>query len=133
MSEIQLHTYSLGSKAFQMLLSKKHPNGRPVVELYSQSNAFESTDRQGAIVAFNLKRPDGGYYGYTEVEKMCAIFGLELRTGCFCNIGACKKYLGITTEMIRENMTVRSLCLTAYIGKVAEGEAMWRRNGFDKW
>uniref|UniRef100_A0A8R1DRN8 Molybdenum cofactor sulfurase n=1 Tax=Caenorhabditis japonica TaxID=281687 RepID=A0A8R1DRN8_CAEJA len=110
MRAIQKLTHSLGSKAFAMLKSKKHPNGLPVVEIYSQSEDFESIEKQGSIVAFNLKRPDGGYYGYSEVDKMCAIFGLELRTGCFCNVGACKKYLGITSELIMENMSKGKRC-----------------------
>uniref|UniRef100_A0A1I7T9U5 MOSC domain-containing protein n=1 Tax=Caenorhabditis tropicalis TaxID=1561998 RepID=A0A1I7T9U5_9PELO len=107
---IQKITHTLRTKTFEMLQSKKHPNGRKVVEIYSQSKNPEGPDKQGAVVAFNLKRPDGGYYGYTEVEKMCAIFGIELRTGCFCNIGACKKYLGITSEMITENMSKGKRC-----------------------
>ncbi|CAA93672.2 Molybdenum cofactor sulfurase [Caenorhabditis elegans] len=109
-SSIRNLTHHLCKNALYMLKSKKHPNGRPVVEIYSQSEQFENPDKQGPIVAFNLKRPDGGYYGYTEVEKMCAIFGIELRTGCFCNIGACKKYLGITSEMIQENMSKGKRC-----------------------
>ncbi|CAI2358176.1 unnamed protein product [Caenorhabditis sp. 36 PRJEB53466] len=110
MQSIREKTHSLANRAFNMLKAKKHPNGRSVVTLYSQSAEFESLDKQGAIVAFNLRRLDGGYYGYTEVEKMCSIFGLELRTGCFCNIGACKKYLGITSQMIKENMSKGKRC-----------------------
>ncbi|EGT40432.1 hypothetical protein CAEBREN_29456 [Caenorhabditis brenneri] len=109
-TSIQKLTHTLRTKTFEMLKSKRHPNGRNVVEIYSQSDIAEGPDKQGSIVSFNLKRPDGGYYGYTEVEKMCAIFGIELRTGCFCNIGACKKYLGITSEMISENMSKGKRC-----------------------
>ncbi|CAO4387029.1 unnamed protein product [Caenorhabditis nigoni] len=110
MKAIQLHTYDLRSKAVEMLQSKTHPNGKKVVEIYSQPDNQVCPETQGAIVAFNLMRPDNIYYGYTEVEKMCAIFGIELRTGCFCNIGACKKYLGITSEMIKENMSKGKRC-----------------------
>ncbi|ULT84446.1 hypothetical protein L3Y34_013251 [Caenorhabditis briggsae] len=110
MQAIRAHTYDLRSKAVQILQSKTHPNGKKVVEIYSQPHIQVSPETQGAIVAFNLVRPDNGYYGYTEVEKMCAIFGIELRTGCFCNIGACKKYLGITSEMIKENMSKGKRC-----------------------
>ncbi|EFO98236.1 hypothetical protein CRE_15449 [Caenorhabditis remanei] len=110
MQKIQNLTYQLRCKAVKMLASKLHPNGKKVVEIYSQPDCQINPASQGAIVAFNLLRIDGGYYGYTEVEKMCAIFGIELRTGCFCNIGACKKYLGITSEMIRENMNKGKRC-----------------------
>ncbi|CAI5454946.1 unnamed protein product [Caenorhabditis angaria] len=108
---IQNKTYSIAKQMFKMLSTKVHENGKQVVEIYSQnSSEFGTQDEQGAIITFNIKRPDGGYYGYNEVEKICAIFGIEIRTGCFCNIGACRKYLGISHEMIQNNQRQGKRC-----------------------
>jgi hypothetical protein len=31
-----------------------------------------------------------------QVSRLAALHGIQLRTGCFCNPGACAKYLGLT-------------------------------------
>lgn len=43
----------------------------------------------GPIVSFNLKRPDGSWYGYREVEKLASLSGIQLRvilwiSSCWC-------------------------------------------------
>lgn len=38
---------------------------------------------------------------------MADLFGIDLRTGCFCNIGACQQYLGLTDEDILANIKVK--------------------------
>jgi hypothetical protein len=60
-----------------------------------------AAEQQGAIVTFNLLRPNGEYVGYTEVEKLAVIHHIQLRTGCFCNPGACSGYLNLTPELIK--------------------------------
>lgn len=42
----------------------------------------------GAVVAFNLLRPDGSWVGYNEVAQLAGLRGIALRTGCCCNPGA---------------------------------------------
>jgi hypothetical protein len=37
-----------------------------------------------------------------EVERLAAISGLQLRTGCFCNPGACAHFLRLTAAQLRE-------------------------------
>ncbi|KAJ8898630.1 hypothetical protein K2173_004614 [Erythroxylum novogranatense] len=64
----------------------------------------------GPIVAFNLKRPDGSWFGYREVEKLASLFGIHLRTGCFCNPGACAKNLGLSNEDLLLNLEAGHVC-----------------------
>ncbi|PNG99873.1 Molybdenum cofactor sulfurase, partial [Tetrabaena socialis] len=52
----------------------------------------------GPTLAFNLLRPDGGFVGYGEVGRLAAMHGLHLRTGCFCNPGACAEWLGLSGQ-----------------------------------
>lgn len=37
---------------------------------------------------------------------MCSLYGIELRTGCFCNQGACQNYLQISREEQLKNFQV---------------------------
>uniref|UniRef100_A0AC34FNQ3 MOSC domain-containing protein n=1 Tax=Panagrolaimus sp. ES5 TaxID=591445 RepID=A0AC34FNQ3_9BILA len=94
MNEIQKHTFVLAKNAYNFLIETKHANNTPIAIVYGW-NSFSSIKDQGPIVTFNLKRDDGSFVGYVEVEKMCTLFGIELRTGCFCNQGACNEYLGL--------------------------------------
>ena len=49
-----------------------------------------------------------------QVDKMACIYNIHLRTGCFCNPGACQRYLDLTSEQILENMEVH-IILYMYI------------------
>ena len=45
-----------------------------------------------------------------QVDSLASSFGIHLRTGCFCNTGACQRYLGITLEQVKKNLEVSWLC-----------------------
>ncbi|KAK6759844.1 hypothetical protein RB195_021420 [Necator americanus] len=90
-------TMRIAKAAFEMLKQKTHWNGREAVKIYGWYNIAQ----QGPIIAFNLLREDGSYTGYSEVEKMSGLFGIDLRTGCFCNSGACQMYLEMTNQQLR--------------------------------
>lgn len=45
---------------------------------------------QGPTVAFNVRRPDGSFVGYAQVERLAAVSGVHLRVGCCCNPGGCE-------------------------------------------
>ncbi|KAF8024489.1 hypothetical protein BT93_F1612 [Corymbia citriodora subsp. variegata] len=64
----------------------------------------------GPTVSFNLKRSDGSWYGYREVEKLASLSGIQLRTGCFCNPGACAKYLGLSHQDLLSNVEAGHVC-----------------------
>nr|KYP43737.1 Molybdenum cofactor sulfurase [Cajanus cajan] len=64
----------------------------------------------GSVISFNLKRPDGSWYGYREVEKLASLSGIQLRTGCFCNPGACAKYLGLSHVDLISNTEAGHIC-----------------------
>ncbi|KHJ99490.1 MOSC beta barrel domain protein [Oesophagostomum dentatum] len=89
-------TMRIARAAYERLKTKVHWNGKPAVVIYG----WLDTSQQGPIVTFNVLRDDGSYVGYSEVEKMTALFGIELRTGCFCNSGACQTYLNISNKQL---------------------------------
>lgn len=61
-------------------------------------------------MTFNLKSPDGSWVGSYEVEKLASTRGIQLRTGCFCNPGACSKYLELTHTELYSNFQSGHVC-----------------------
>ena len=102
MSLIQKETSQLAYSAFTFLSTTKHANGSPIAKIYGWASSDPS--KQGSIINFNLLRDNGTYIGYAEVEKMCELFKIELRTGCFCNQGACDSYLGLLDQNQNTNL-----------------------------
>lgn len=47
-----------------------------------------------------------------QVQQMGKLYKIVFRTGCFCNIGACQKYLNISTQQLRDNHKVSVLIST---------------------
>lgn len=108
MTDVESHTTSLTQFLASQLATHRHWNGRPICELYGNHN--QAHRRQGSIVACNFLRPDGSYVGYSEVHKLAEIHNIHLRTGCFCNPGACQHYLGLSTSHLLATMKAGHVC-----------------------
>uniref|UniRef100_A0A914DNL3 MOSC domain-containing protein n=1 Tax=Acrobeloides nanus TaxID=290746 RepID=A0A914DNL3_9BILA len=112
--KIQEHCMQLAERAYRMLTTKKHANGQPLAVIYGAGwkhiNTPSLMSNQAPTVAFNLLRDDGSFVGFLEVEKMCDLFGIELRTGCFCNIGACASYLSLDSAMLEKYFLMGKSC-----------------------
>ncbi|XP_015082926.1 molybdenum cofactor sulfurase [Solanum pennellii] len=104
-SSIFWHTTSIAAYVRNKLLALKHENGEFVCTLYGLLSS-----EMGPTVSFNMKRPDGTWYGYREVEKLATLAGIQLRTGCFCNPGACAKYLGLSHLDLLSNIEAGHVC-----------------------
>nr|XP_011460723.1 PREDICTED: molybdenum cofactor sulfurase isoform X2 [Fragaria vesca subsp. vesca] len=107
-SAISRHTASLALYVRKKLLALKHENGAKVCTLYGMSKAL--CHGLGPTISFNLKRMNGTWYGYREVEKLASLSGIQLRTGCFCNPGACAKYLGLSHLELLSNIEAGHVC-----------------------
>ncbi|XVE52899.1 hypothetical protein DITRI_Ditri02bG0161200 [Diplodiscus trichospermus] len=104
------HTMSLAMFVKKKLLALRHENGAGVCTLYGNRALKIPCHDSGSIVSFNLKRPDGSWFGYKEVEKLASLSGIQLRTGCFCNPGACAKYLGLSHSDLLSNLEAGHVC-----------------------
>ncbi|KAK2972002.1 hypothetical protein RJ640_005022 [Escallonia rubra] len=78
-SAISWHTASLATYVRNMLLALRHDNGTHVCTIYGVHQSEVSCNELGPTVAFNLKRPDGSWFGYHEVEKLASLSGIQLR------------------------------------------------------
>ncbi|XP_077437690.1 molybdenum cofactor sulfurase [Vanacampus margaritifer] len=109
MQNIQQHTFGLARYTYMLLSSICHGNGRPVAQIYTQGQ-FDNPSTQGAILNFNLIDSHGGIIGYSQVDRMACLYDIHVRTGCFCNTGACQSFLGLTNQQMKRNVDAGHVC-----------------------
>ena len=68
MSAVSSHVFGLARYTYRQLSALRHGNGAPVVRLYANTE-YDDPATQGGILAFNLLRPDGEFFGSTEVRS----------------------------------------------------------------
>ncbi|KAJ2746520.1 hypothetical protein GGI20_001295 [Coemansia sp. BCRC 34301] len=97
MAQVRQHTSSITQYAVTTLSSLWHDNGSLLCTIYGHSGAGF-----GPTVALNLRDMNGSYIGYIEVERLAVMSGIAVRTGRFCNPGAARRWLDLTTpDLIR--------------------------------
>ncbi|GAB0094420.1 Molybdenum cofactor sulfurase [Sergentomyia squamirostris] len=110
---ISRHTFNLAKYLRNTLLSLKHPSGGRVIVIYEDSDYGSSRD-QGGIVCFNILNNDGRFVGFAEFACLASIHNITIRTGCFCNPGACQRHLWLTDDDVREHYQAGHVCGDAY-------------------
>ena len=110
MEQIQKHTSTLAAELVRRLKALRHGNGKPAIVLYGAWSTAAADTKTGSLlpgpsIAFNVMRDDGSFVGYNEVSKLAGLNRppLQLRTGCFCNPGACQAALQQSDEEIQNN------------------------------
>ncbi|XP_019785959.1 molybdenum cofactor sulfurase isoform X11 [Tursiops truncatus] len=109
MENIRQHTFTLARYTYAALSALRYPNGAPVAQIYSDSE-FSSPEVQGPVISFNVLDDNGNIIGYSQVDKMASLHNIHVRTGCFCNTGACQRHLGISDEMIKKHLQAGHVC-----------------------
>uniref|UniRef100_A0A8D8BGL5 Molybdenum cofactor sulfurase n=1 Tax=Culex pipiens TaxID=7175 RepID=A0A8D8BGL5_CULPI len=106
---VSRHTFALGRYCYQRLRGLRHANSNSVVKLYHDTE-FEDRGSQGGIVNFNVLHEDGSFVGFAEVAYMASVHNVVLRTGCFCNPGACQRLLELTDEDVLKQFNAGHVC-----------------------
>ncbi|SPQ18723.1 4e0438f3-a21a-4ddb-96ce-2bb24df7defd [Thermothielavioides terrestris] len=73
MQSVSAHTTALARRMYRRMKRLRHYNGQPLCEVYGDGEggaAYGDARRQGATIAFNVFRADGGYESYATVEKL---------------------------------------------------------------
>ncbi|XP_029777586.1 molybdenum cofactor sulfurase isoform X3 [Suricata suricatta] len=109
MENIKQHTFTLAQYTYTALSALRYPNGAPVVRIYSDSE-FSSPEVQGPVINFNVLDHSGNIIGYSQVDKMASLYNIHVRTGCFCNTGACQRHLGISDAMVKKHLQAGHVC-----------------------
>lgn len=110
---ISRHVFAHAHLLARLLSEMRHWNGAKVVEIYGWSDSELSKDslsslsemhnNHGGVVTLSIRKSDGSWVGHNEVDRLASQEGFQLRTGCFCNPGACQKFLKLTSETIVGN------------------------------
>lgn len=109
MQRISNHSFRLAKDLYNKLSTMKHWNGKPVIKLYHDSN-FEDQVLQGAILNFNVLHDDGSNVGFAEFACMANLHNIYLRTGCFCNPGACQRQLRLSDSDVQKHFQAGHIC-----------------------
>lgn len=94
-----------------------------MVQLYGQWKSFENKSLgidpsdamhryPGPTVAFNICDRDGSPIGYDEISRLATLNcpPIQLRTGCFCNPGACQDAIPLTNADVLNNYGSGHVC-----------------------
>lgn len=106
---ITKHTHSLTQYLYKQLNLLQHKNGKKIFEIYGNHEINDPT-KQGPILTFSMLHSDGTYVGYNEVEQLATLENIQLRTGCFCNPGACHSYLQLSKQEVLNNYLSGHVC-----------------------
>ncbi|KAI9589359.1 molybdenum cofactor sulfurase 3 [Glossina fuscipes] len=102
MERISSYVFQLARYCHDQLSTLRYNNGNSVVEFYNH-NGYHSRSQQGGIVTFNILHEDGSYVGFAEVACLASVYNIHIRTGCFCNPGACQWFLKQSNSDIRKH------------------------------
>lgn len=106
MERISKHCFGVARYLWAELNGLRHKNGRRVVQFYHDTD-FTDRRKQGGIVNLNVLNEVGQVIGFSEMAAVASLFKVILRTGCFCNPGACQRHLGLTDEDVRAHFQVQ--------------------------
>ncbi|XP_054847805.1 molybdenum cofactor sulfurase [Eublepharis macularius] len=109
MENIKQHTFALAQYTYTVLSTLTYANGARVVRIYNDTN-FSNPDVQGPIINFNVLDENGEIVGFSQVDRLAGLYNIHVRTGCFCNTGACQQHLGISNDDIRKNLQAGHVC-----------------------
>jgi molybdenum cofactor sulfurtransferase len=117
MTAVSMHSRLLALELVRRFQNIRHENGNPGIRIYGAWNnisvmqaerEISNDNLPGPTVAFNVIRSDSSYVGYNEISKLASLNNppIQLRTGCFCNVGACQEALSISDNAFKENYFV---------------------------
>jgi molybdenum cofactor sulfurtransferase len=106
---IKNHVTSLIIYLSRNMKSLRHYNGQPVCVVYSDKN-FSDNKLQGPVFSFNVKRADGSWVGFLELERLASVNNIHIRTGILCNPGSIAKWVKLDSEDIMDSFSCGKTC-----------------------
>ncbi|KAG0379282.1 hypothetical protein BGX24_001040 [Mortierella sp. AD032] len=114
-STISPHVTSLHRLLYQSMKSIKHYNGTSLCDIYvestdSGSQLVGNPEMYGPILNFNLRRSNGHWIGYGDVERLASMKDIHVRTGGFCNPGSMQRWLDLSSDEVKKNLEAGHVC-----------------------
>lgn len=113
MKIIQQYTCGLTHYLVNKMIKLKHKTGILLCNTYGrhlENSVNNNLDIQGAVITFNLNWNNGEVIGFNLVSKLAELNNIIIRTGCFCNVGACSDNLKLTPEVTLKNFELGRNC-----------------------
>lgn len=111
MERISRHTHFLGRRLYKGLRELRHENGQSLVKIYNEDgNEYLDKKTQGSTVAFNLRRGDGSYISYVDIEEDADAHDIYLRSGGLCNAGGIATYLNLKPWEFKRSWSAGHRC-----------------------
>lgn len=98
MNTIHERIMYLTSWLLDTLLSLRHRNGNPLIQIYGPRNG----QLRGGTIALNFLTPDGSIIDERIVDQRASKLRISLRTGCFCNPGAGEAAFNLSQESLQK-------------------------------
>ncbi|KAI8358909.1 pyridoxal phosphate-dependent transferase [Mortierella sp. GBAus27b] len=110
-SNISPHVTALHRLIFKAMKDLKHYNGAPLCDIYVDDEALVGDPQTyGPILNFNLRRSNGNWIGYGDVERLASMKNIHLRTGGFCNPGSMQRWLQLSADDVKKNLEAGHVC-----------------------
>lgn len=103
---VSRHTSHLSMYVRAQLRSLRHFNGSIVASIYGD----DLKEQHGPVISFNLLDSRNQFISAAEVEKLCIVKGIQIRTGGLCNPGGTAKYFDLAPNLIRNRYHLGSRC-----------------------
>lgn len=120
METIHQRVMCLTAWLLEALLSLRHNDGRPLVQVYGPQNV----QGRGGTIAFNFIDPLGKIVDERVVEQRALKLRISLRTGCFCNPGAGEAAFHLSQEALRGIFNEESQNILPELFQ-SEGQRSW--------
>ncbi|KAJ3449530.1 molybdenum cofactor sulfurase [Anaeramoeba flamelloides] len=110
--QISQHIYHLGKYLVKEFSKLRWSNGNPLVEIYGKWDLNQDNNymKQGGIVTFNLLDTKNNYLNFNQVQETLESEGINVRTGCHCNPGACTQYFDINEDDLKQAAEEKESC-----------------------
>ncbi|KAF9147415.1 hypothetical protein BG015_010965 [Linnemannia schmuckeri] len=114
-STISPHVTALHRLLYQSMRSLTHYNGTTLCDIYVESTdsgaeLVGNPNMYGPILNFNLRRSNGQWIGYGDVERLASMKDIHVRTGGFCNPGSMQRWLDLSAEEVKKNLEAGHVC-----------------------
>lgn len=106
---IKPHVTTLITYLERRMRAFRHWNGLPVVVVHSDHD-YSDNVRQGPVFNFNVRKADGNWVEYGEVEKMASANGIHLRSGGLCNPGCIARWVDLSADEVIKNYKLGKVC-----------------------
>ncbi|KAI8602205.1 pyridoxal phosphate-dependent transferase [Dissophora ornata] len=116
-SNISPHVTALHRLLYRTMKGLKHYNGASLCDIYAdgetketESELIGNSETYGPILNFNLRRSNGTWIGYGDVERLASMKNIHVRTGGFCNPGSMQRWLDLSAEELKKNLEAGHVC-----------------------